>query len=250
MTQDIREIPKIINYCWFGRGNKNKLIKNCIDSWKLNLPDYRIIEWNEDNFDIATAPRYVQEAYQEKKYAFVSDYVRLYALNINGGLYFDTDIQVVKNFDGILCGQKMVIGFEMHDSVMTGMIAAIPKHPVIVDFLAYYDNIRFLNADGSYNLQVNPVVFTEILDRYGLKHDGKKQFLEQGIVIYPVDFFCAFDLHNDHEIVSDNTYTIHHYTGSWNDATIKKKFVKRKLVSILGARKYESMKNLYKRLFK
>ena len=108
-------IPKIIHCCWFGNGKKPKIVEECIKTWSIFMPEYRIIEWNESNFSVSEAPIYVQEAYEKKKYAFVSDYVRLYALEQYGGVYFDTDIEVCKNFDDILDKYQAVVGFQIQN---------------------------------------------------------------------------------------------------------------------------------------
>ena len=116
------EIPKIIHYCWFGKNEKSDLAKKCIDSWKKKCPDYQIIEWNEENFDITTN-EYVYEAYMNKKWAFVSDFVRIFALYNNGGIYLDTDVEILKNMDEFLCNTTF-FGFETIDKVSTGIIGA------------------------------------------------------------------------------------------------------------------------------
>lgn len=245
----MQNIPKIIHCCWFGEGEKNKTIERCMETWGRFMPQYKIIEWNEANFDISTAPIYVQEAYERKKYAFVSDYVRLYALEKYGGVYFDTDIEVCKNFDDKLENRNAVVGFQDDAHLMTGFMACIPQFDVIKRFVKYYDDLCFVLPDGSLNVTANPTMFTKLFaEMKGLTINGKTQFIDGHVVAYSREYFSAFDLNNDHEISTDETCTIHHYTGTWNEATLRKKKIKRLLVKILGPKKYVAFKAFIKKL--
>ena len=181
-------IPKIIHYCWFGKGKKSKLINNCMKTWKKYFPDYKIIEWNEDNFDI-NCNEYVKQAYENKKFAFVSDYARLYVLYNFGGIYFDTDIEVIKNFDNIIKNMD-IYAFEKEDVIMTGVMIARKESKIIKQFLKLYDNLKFLNDDGSLNLLPNTYRLTEILKENGLVCNNKKQILKNSLAeIYPIEYF-------------------------------------------------------------
>ena len=154
-------IPKIVHYCWFGKGEKPKLAQKCIASWKKYLSDYEFIEWSEDNFDI-TSIKYVEEAYICKKYAFVTDYVRLYALYNIGGIYMDTDVEVLTDYDMFL-HHKAFSGFESDGNVPTGMMAAEKGNKWIGDLLKYYNDKLFIHDDGSYNLTTNTTIITNYM---------------------------------------------------------------------------------------
>ena len=238
------KIQKIIHYCWFGKGKKSKLMKKCMKTWSKYFPDYKIIEWNEENFDI-NQNEYVKEAYKNKKYAFVSDYARLYALYNYGGIYFDTDIEVMKEFDDII-NDRDIYAFEKKDLIMTGVMIARKKSRIIEKFIKVYDNLKFLNEDGTFNLVPNTYRLTEILKEYGLICNNKKQTLENNVAdIYPIEYFCAYDMDNSHFIPTENTYTIHHYDGSWvsGKQKILKRF-KRILAMILGIKLYDKIRKL------
>ncbi|TYQ15972.1 UNVERIFIED_CONTAM: Mannosyltransferase OCH1 and related enzymes [Acetivibrio alkalicellulosi] len=225
-------IPKKIHYCWFGHGQFTDLALNCINSWKKHLSEYELILWNEDNFDI-NINQYVKEAYEAKKYAFVTDYVRLYVLYYYGGIYMDTDVEVLKPFDRFL-NNYFFIGCEKDDLIQTGLIGSIPKHNVVKKILSYYDNKRFILEDGSLNLLPNPKVFTPILSEdYGWFPKNTYQSLSDGIKVYPIDYFCAKDWKTGEIFKSENTYAIHHYSGSWHTKTDK---IKNKIKNIIGSK--------------
>ena len=242
------EIPKIIHYCWFGRGKKTKLIRKCMKTWKKYFPEYDIVEWNEENFDI-NSNEYVREAYNSKKYAFVSDYARLYALYNFGGIYFDTDIEVIKNFDNIIKNMD-IYAFEKEDVIMTGVMIARKGSKIIKQFLKLYDNLKFLNDDGSLNLLPNTYRLTEILKENGLVCNNKKQILKNSLAeIYPIEYFCAYDMDNSYFMPTQNTYTIHHYDGSWTSKKEKVlKIIKRTLAKVIGLDMYDKIRNIKKKI--
>ena len=142
-------IPKKIHYCWFGRGEKNPLIQHCMDSWKRVLPDYEIVEWNEDTFDVSSI-LWTKQAYEAKKWAFVSDYVRLYALFSQGGIYFDTDVEVLKPLDQLL-DTELLLGFESNDMLTTAVIGSVARDPLIGSIIAAYQEKQFIKQDGTYD---------------------------------------------------------------------------------------------------
>ena len=218
------KIPHIIHYCWFGKSEKPNNLKQYIEGWKKLLPDYKIIEWNEDNFSLSDAPVYVQEAYEVQKYAFVSDYVRIKALYEQGGIYLDTDIEIVKRFDEVLEGRELVLGFESDKSLETAFIACTAGNKYIGEFCKTYDERRFILPDGSYDMSVINQHFTELLEQR-LKinlMDESFQSLDDGkVVIYPREYFAAFDINNWHIKPTDNTYTIHHMNSSWSSSKKK-----------------------------
>ncbi len=210
-------IPKKIHYCWFGRGEKPKLAKKCIDSWKKYCPDYELIEWNEDNFDIKTNA-YTQWCYENKKYAFLSDYVRLLVVYQNGGIYFDTDVEVIRNIDFLLNVQAF-FGFETGEAN-----ASNPKNADINSGLAFgsvaggqalqamlkeYDQL----LDGKHGVIMCPALNTAALVKLGLKQDGSYQKLSWGTV-YPKEYFNPYESTTGYLNKTKNTVSIHWYMGS------------------------------------
>ena len=206
-------IPKIVHYCWFGKGEKPKLAQKCIASWKKYLSDYEFIEWSEDNFDI-TSIKYVEEAYICKKYAFVTDYVRLYALYNIGGIYMDTDVEVLTDYEMFL-HHKAFSGFESDGNVPTGMMAAEKGNKWIGDLLKYYNDKLFIHDDGSYNLTTNTPIITNYMVEIGLRLDNTYQNFEGLVSMYPSDYFCPKDHRTGKIKLTHNSVCIHHFAGSW-----------------------------------
>lgn len=211
-------IPKVIHYCWFGKKEKSELIKKCMESWKRFLPDYKIIEWNEDNFDVNVC-KYVREAYQKKKWAFVSDYVRLYALYNHGGIYFDTDVEILRPLD-IFLQHDFFTGFESKDSPITAVIAAAKGNNLIKEFLAGYSKRTFVRESGELDLTPNTQTITKAMLEKGIKRNGRKQWIEnENAVIYPQIYFCPNSLSMIWGHMSSKSYAVHHFDGSWLDAS-------------------------------
>lgn len=215
------QIPKIIHYCWFGRNPLPPLAIKCIESWKKYLPDYEIKEWNEDNFDVNIIP-YTSEAYKAKKYAFVSDYVRFWILYKYGGLYFDTDVEVIKPMDDII-QRGAFMGFEMDSkdnksgSVAPGLgLGTLPKTNLYAELLKMYDGVHFNKEDGTLNQKTIVGYTTEVLIAKGLENKKGIQFIE-GVYIYPSEYFCPIDIVTKRLHITKNTRTIHHYAASWKD---------------------------------
>lgn len=207
------KIPRIIHYCWFGGNPKPELALRCIDSWKRFCPDYEIIEWNEENFDI-TSNTYVREAYENKKWAFVTDVVRLYVLVNYGGIYMDTDVEVVKSLDELL-KYEAVSGFESEHEIPTGLMASVKQQPLFLELLAEYDNIHFVNPDKSLDLTTNVSRITRKCEKYGLKRDNTLQTIN-GFTLLPKDYLCPKDYETKELNITENTFTIHHFDGSWH----------------------------------
>ena len=206
-------IPKTIHYCWFGRNPKPELAEKCIRSWKKYCPDYKIIEWNEDNFDISAAPLYVRQAYEAKKWAFVTDYVRLWAMYTYGGIYMDTDVQVIKPLDRFL-QYEALSGFEAETQIPTGLMACREGFPLFGEFLHEYDEIAFINDDGSLDLTTNVLRITALCSKYGFVPNGKEQTFA-GFTIFPTEYFCPKSWETGKLHKTKNTYTIHHFNASW-----------------------------------
>lgn len=207
-------IPKTIHYCWFGGNELDEKSKSYIQSWKKHLPDYEIIEWNETNFDI-NQHDFVREAHEQKKYAFVSDYVRLYALYHHGGIYMDTDVEVVKSFDDLL-NNRAFTGVERGEYCITGTLAAEQHHPWIEKLVGYYDGRKFILANGEMDVTTNTIIITTITKaHYGWEEGNRLSNLADGIAIYPFDYFCAKNGMTNEYHITANTYTIHHFNGSW-----------------------------------
>lgn len=207
-------IPKKIHYCWFGRNPKPKLVEKCIKSWRRVCPDFEVIEWNEDNFDVSSAPVYVQQAYACKKWAFVSDYVRLRAMTDHGGVYLDTDVELVKSLDPYLKHEAFG-GFESPESVCTAVMACRKDFPLFQEFLSHYDGISFLNADGSLNVTTNVATVTATLLQRGLVQNGQLQTVE-GLTLYPSRVFSPVDFESGQLHRSRKTVAIHWFSGSWH----------------------------------
>ena len=230
-------IPKVIHYCWFGYNPLPPLAIKCIESWKKYLPDYEIKEWNEDNFDVNIIP-YTAEAYRAKKYAFVSDYARFWILYHEGGLYFDTDVEVIRPLDDII-ERGPFMGCETDgDSdgslikVAPGLgLGVIPGLGLFKDFLMVYDGLHFLTSDGVYNQKTIVQNTTEVLVKYGLRNQSGIQHIG-GVYIYPSEYFCPLNTISRKMHVTSNTRSIHHYMASWSDKG-KKEYIKSKLRAIL-----------------
>ena len=210
-------IPKIIHYCWFGRGEKTELAKKCIASWCKFCPDFEIREWNEDNCDYLAMP-FMAEAYSAKKYAFVSDVMRLIALEQYGGVYFDTDVEAVRDITPLL-NEEGIIGFENDQFVNSGQImAAVPHHPVVQAMIEEYRKLHYMQPDGSVTPVGCPQLNTDVMERFGLVRNGLEQSVA-GIHVYPADYFNPLDSATGKLIKTENTYSIHWYSMSWQPKT-------------------------------
>lgn len=202
-------IPKKIHYCWFGRGELTNKAKKCINSWKKYCPDYEIIEWNEDNFDI-NQNEYTKMCYSEKKFAFLSDYARLMVVYQNGGIYFDVDVEVIRNFDDLL-DNKAFFGFETNEYVASGLgFGAEKENPVIKTMIDEYEQL----LDGKHGTIGCPVLNTQALKKRGLVLNGKMQHLDYATV-YPICYFNPYDDPTGRLNITDDTYSIHWFQKSW-----------------------------------
>lgn len=205
-------IPKIIHYCWFGPNELPEREQACIASWKRLMPDYEIMFWNERTFDVSGS-LYARQAYEKGKYAFVSDYVRMYALYHHGGVYLDTDVEALARLDRFLDDHAFV-GFENRTMVGTGIIGAEAHSPVIARMLDHYDHHSFIDGAGNMDPTTNVVILTDILSGLGFERANSDQDLGD-IHVYERDIFCPKKLDEDNFAVTDRSVTIHHFSGSW-----------------------------------
>ena len=234
-------IPKIIHYCWFGDSPEPNNVKKCIASWRKFLPDYEIKRWDESNYDVHKC-QYMSDAYKEKKWAFVSDYARIDIVHEYGGIYLDTDVEVIRPFDDLL-HEHLFCGFESRDpigykkkhiienSVAFGLgFGAKPKHPILKEMLDLYATLNFYNHNGSLNLIACPYYQTMVLKRHGLVNNNKTQRFDMGIAYAP-EYFCPQSNITDKMLyLTENTYSIHHFTVSWaSSKDLKARDLKNKL---------------------
>jgi hypothetical protein len=239
------KIPKTIHYCWFGGKEKPEIVNRCMESWKRILPDYEIIEWNEDNFNI-NSNVYVKEAYNVKKYAFVSDYVRVYALYNYGGIYLDTDVEVYRSFDNLL-HHPSFWGFEQENYIATSTIGAQKGNPLIKEFLDSYNEKSFIRNDGTYNQLTNVAIITKLLEKRGLISNGQYQEMQGIGVFYPQTYFSPYDYINCQTLITENTYTIHHFYKSWMPLGKRLKGkVKLLLSKIIGGHNIARLRKIYR----
>lgn len=205
-------IPKKIHYCWFGGKPLPDEAKRYIESWKKYCPDYEIKEWNEQNFDLDMYP-YVREAYENRKFAFVTDVVRLYALYTEGGIYMDTDVEVLKPLDDFL-KYDGVSGFESSTQIPTGLMASRDSHPLVKEWLDEYEGKHFVKTDGSLDFTTNVTRITNNCFKHGFVSNGKFQTVAN-YTFFPSEYFCPKNCNTGKITLTENTYTIHHFAGSW-----------------------------------
>jgi|SRR5690554_1139994 len=227
-------IPKKIHYCWFGGNPLPHIAIKCMESWKKFCPDYEIIRWDESNCDMTTN-LFVEQAYQEKKWAFVSDYFRLKVVEEQGGIYLDIDVELLKPFDDLL-ELDGFMGFELStsNSIATGLgFGAVAHHPIVKALRENYENSPFIKDDGSLDMLPCPQRDTKILVGYGLVQNNQKQSI-QGITFFPSDYFSPTGFFGEQDF-SDNTYSIHHFNASWfTDRQRKAMDRKKKLRKLFG----------------
>ncbi len=256
-------IPKIIHYCWFGKNPKPKLANKCYKSWKKYCPDYQIIEWNEDNYDINSAPLYVQQAYKAKKWAFVTDYVRLKVVYEYGGIYLDTDVEVIKCLDDLLT-YSVYFGSEGGKYISTGLGFGAEKGNTIVQkMMNDYNEINFIKEDGTYDLLPCPKRNTEAIgDILNKDVNFDKMYKTDELVVFPPEFFCPLDFDTREMKKTKRTYSIHWFDASWLAKEEKDRYKQkikdirkdylihipnRILKNILGEYRYKKIKNILKK---
>lgn len=226
-------IPKKIHYCWFGGKELPQDVKKYIETWKTYCPDYEIIEWNESNFDV-NQNQYCKEAYEVKKWAFVSDYVRLKVLYDNGGIYMDTDVEVCKSFDDLL--KLDFFACYENDKISIGTFGSNQNNNYIKLLLDDYNNRHFIIEDERYDYTTNLTRITQItFQYYSLKKMHGYDLIKHNHIIFPSDYFIAKDIFTGKILKTQNTYAIHHYNGSWQSKEQKVKMkIRRLLTKIFG----------------
>ena len=252
-------IPKVIHYCWFGKNELPEDAKRCIASWKKFCPDYEIIEWNETNYDVRKN-KYMSDAYDEKKWAFVSDYARIDIIYNYGGIYLDTDVELLRPLDELL-KDKMFCGWESRDSILDknkivyensvafGLgFGAEKNNNALKDMMKLYEKLNFINEDGSLNLMACPHYQTEILKQYGLD-DTKRTYqkLKDEIIVYPESYFSPKSMTTGKIILTDETYSIHHFSGTWIEKENPVKMFIRKFIKKF---EHEENKNIFIKILK
>lgn len=214
------QIPKKIHYCWFGGSSIPKHLQKCIDSWKEHCPDYEIIRWDESNYDVGKN-NYMRQAYEREKWGFVPDYARLDIIYHHGGIYLDTDVELLKNIDDLLY-QEAFCGIHIRKYVDLGLgFGAIPHHPLIKEFRDYYDTVDFINKNNEMNLAACDLHQYEVLKKYGFKFNNQYQIIK-GMSIYPTTVLDGKDSYRNALNVKDCTFSIHHGSLSWFSSQMKK----------------------------
>lgn len=262
-------IPKIIHYCWFGRNPKPELYYKCRKSWEKKCPDYQIIEWNEANFDISACPLYVRQAYEAKKWAFVTDYVRLKVVYDHGGIYLDTDVELRKNLDSLL-GYDAYFGFEHGNHIATGLgFGAVKGLPLLKELMEDYRDIPFILEDGKFDCIPCPERNTKVFLRKGLRIDNSKQIIEGNVLILPPHYLNPINFETQKKTIKRETISIHWYSSSWlskeEEERVRRDRQRRlqlqreakihrlihlpneMCMRIVGEEKYEKLKSLLKR---
>lgn len=230
---------KKIHYCWFGGNEKPDIVQKCIESWRKFCPDYEIIEWNESNFNVHHC-KYVSQAYKHKKYAFVSDYARFKILSEQGGVYLDTDVEIIKSIAEL---PDAFVGFESKSSVNSGLIRGADIGDEICSLmLERYNNDFFVLEDGELNLKTVCERETALLVEKGLILNGERQVVS-GTTVFPVEYFCPKDYITEKLTITENTHCIHHYASSWYSEENKlqyklqkryRKFMPKRIADILA----------------
>lgn len=210
------KIPKIIHYIWLGTRELDDTSKKCMKTWSEILSDYEVKKWGDAECkDIIQKNRYAREAYEAKKYAFVSDYLRLYVLYHYGGVYMDTDVQVFKSIDRFL-NEAAFSCFENKEQIPTALMASSKHNEWVGMLLKYYDDIPFVKENGEFDLTTNVDTITNLSKDWGFAPNGEEQILKSGVHIYTKDYFCPIDTSNQkNDMFTENTYAAHLYNGSW-----------------------------------
>ena len=226
-AKENQRIPKVIHYCWFGGNPLPENYKKYIESWKKYCPEYEIIRWDESNYNV-NKNTYIKQAYENKKWAFVSDYARIDVIYNHGGIYLDTDVELLQSLDDFL-GWDLFCGFETGKYLSFGLgFGAMPKHWLLGDMKKYYENATFVNSDGSLNMEICPIINTRYLEKKGFKRTGEFQCIDN-IAVYPMEVFAPYNYVTNLYNLTEHSHSIHHYSASWLSESYhsnqKKRFV-------------------------
>ncbi|MBR5125193.1 MAG: glycosyl transferase [Oscillospiraceae bacterium] len=236
-------IPKIIHYCWFGGGEIPERDQKCIASWKKYCPDYEIIQWNEDNYDVTQIP-YMKAAYDAKRWGFVPDYIRMDVVHRYGGIYMDTDVELIRPLDELL-HYGAYAGVEADSNCINFGLGygAEPGHPLLRELCDHYKTLEFQNEDGSLNLTPNPIIVTEYLKKRKDVHVVPGEIREaEGLTLLPSEYLCPQNFTTGKTVLTDKTFSIHHYHASWQTAEeIAMQQEYRKFTRLFGERLGELM---------
>ena len=213
LYEEIR-IPKVIHYCWFGEGEIPAKYQKWMKSWEKYCPDYEIIRWSEDNYDVHKST-YISQAYETGQWAFVSDYARIDIINEYGGVYLDTDVELIRNMDELLKNDAFC-GFEDCQVVAYGLgFGSKKQNGILAEIKEYYDSHCFQQEDGTLDKRCCPYIQTEIMEKHGLKRNGEFQIVD-GMTVLPIQVLCGMSSHSFRTLRDlSHTYAIHHYTASW-----------------------------------
>lgn len=249
-------IPKKIHYCWFGGNSLPDELKTYIDTWKKYCPDYEIIEWNETNFDV-NKYRYSKEAYQNKKWAFVSDVARLDIIYNYGGIYLDTDVEIVKSFDPLLSLKGFIGGEDKYDLNTGAGFGAEKNHPIVLENLKEYSNLSLVHHG-----KLNGITCVELTTRVLKRHGYKKAVginTYSNMTVFPVEYFSPLKLSSNKLKITNNTYSIHYFTTNWKKRSdfkkvivrrtvFLKKYIRRNIDDIFGEGTYSRIKIKFKKI--
>lgn len=243
------KIPKTIHYIWFGKNSKSELILKCIESWKKYLSDYEFKEWNEDNYDINKCD-FIHEAYENKKYAFAADYARFDILYEYGGIYLDTDVELLKNIPEEYLSYDGFTGVECDNRINPGLIFAVePKNKMVLELKKIYESTHFIK-DNKQDLTTIVDYTTDLFEQYGFIKNGESQTIN-GIKIFPMDYFCAYDFILKEFNITSRTISIHHYAFTWGNKRQKFYYKFRMTVKkIVGKENYKKIINLKHKMLK
>lgn len=261
-------IPKVIHYCWFGKKPLPESALRCISSWKKHCPEYVIKRWDESNFSIKKAPTYVKQAYKMKKWAFVTDYVRLWIVYNYGGVYLDTDVELIKPLDSLLIydaffGFQDLLGNNKKIYIATGLgFGSVEKHLLVNKLMRSYDKLVFIKKDGAIDMTSCPILNASIFEEWGFVLNGNTQYINN-VRVLSCDYLCPMNYPEKRLLITENTISIHHFDASWHKYGRKRQLtlgylfssLKHKSVNltkigfkkIFGAKAYNKLKNFIKR---
>jgi len=251
MENQESRIPKVIHYIWLGPKPLDKVSKKCMKTWEEVLFDYEIVRWDDEKCkNIIEANLYARQAYDAKKYAFASDYLRLYVLYNYGGIYMDTDVKVIKKLDEFL-NLPAFTSFQDDSMILTALMGSEKGGKWVERLLKYYDGKEFIDSNGNIDYTTNVTIITEMSEQIGLVRNGKQQVLRDEVYIFPREYFCPLDTRNSRRNkITNNTYAMHLYNGSWTPwyrrvfSKIKKK-TGLNVEKILGKKLYDKLSKKY-----